>query len=176
MASSPAVYHTLLHFLNPTHSHHLSSPPTRHRRRCLALPSAAARLPNPNAAAPSRFGPVRRASASQLALEAEEETARWPASQAQSDDEDNEQEWAGGNGTAAHGEEEHYGGEPAAEDGSGWDRRRPRPRELFVCNLPRRCGVDELLELFGPYGTVLSVEVRSLAFARGPAPALLSDS
>uniref|UniRef100_A0A453S1G4 RRM domain-containing protein n=1 Tax=Aegilops tauschii subsp. strangulata TaxID=200361 RepID=A0A453S1G4_AEGTS len=126
----------------------------------------------------SRFGPVRTASASQLAFETEdgeetplafdteeeEEAPRWPATQAQSDDEDDEQEWAGGNGTAAHGEEEHYGGDPAAEDGSGWTRRQPRPRELFVCNLPRRCGVDELLELFGPYGTVLSVEVRSLAF------------
>ncbi|KAM3211443.1 hypothetical protein ACQJBY_064925 [Aegilops geniculata] len=173
MASAPALYHTLLHFLNPIHSHHLSSPPTRHRHRCLALSSAAARLPNPNAAAPSRLDPVRRASASQLAFETEdgeetplafdteeeEETPRWPATQAQSDDEDDEQEWAGGNGTAAHGEEEHYGGDPAAEDGSGWTRRQPRPRELFVCNLPRRCGVDELLELFGPYGTVLSVEV-----------------
>jgi hypothetical protein len=100
---------------------------------------------------------VRRASTTPLAFETEDE--------AQSADEDDEQEWAGGVGAAAHGEQEHDGDEPAGNDESGWTQRQPRPCELFVCNLPRRFGVDELLELFGPYGTVLSVEVRTTQYA-----------
>uniref|UniRef100_A0ACD5WX38 Uncharacterized protein n=1 Tax=Avena sativa TaxID=4498 RepID=A0ACD5WX38_AVESA len=158
MASASASYHTILHLPNPIHCHHLHISPTRSRRsRCLALSSAAGLLPDPNAAALSRFSPVRRASAGPLAFETEED-------EAQSADEDDEQEWAGGIGAAAHGEEEHDGDEPAgeeegADDLSGWTQRQPRPCELFVCNLPRRCGVDELIELFGPFGTVLSVEV-----------------
>lgn len=104
---------------------------------------------------------MRRASATPLAFETEEKEAR------SDDEDDDEQEWAGGIGAAAHGEEEEERGgeEPAGEDNeragdsSGWAQRQRRPCELFVCNLPRRLGVDELLELFGPYGTVLSVEV-----------------
>lgn len=34
-----------------------------------------------------------------------------------------------------------------------------RPCELYVCNLPRSCDISELLEMFKPFGTVLSVEV-----------------
>uniref|UniRef100_A0A5B7B925 RRM domain-containing protein n=1 Tax=Davidia involucrata TaxID=16924 RepID=A0A5B7B925_DAVIN len=33
------------------------------------------------------------------------------------------------------------------------------PCELYVCNLPRSCGIAELLDIFKPYGTVQSVEV-----------------
>ncbi|KAM0875146.1 hypothetical protein ACQ4PT_036983 [Festuca glaucescens] len=155
MASASASYSNLLHLPNPIHSHRLSIAPAR--RRCPALSSAAARLHNLNAAAVSRLGPVRRASASPLAFETEEK-------EAQSEDDDDEQGWTGGIGAAAHGEEEHDGEEPAGEDGgpddlSGWTQRQPRPCKLYVCNLPRRFGVDELLELFGPHGTVLSVEV-----------------
>lgn len=36
---------------------------------------------------------------------------------------------------------------------------RSRPCELYVCNLPRSCGISQLLEMFKPLGTVLSVEV-----------------
>jgi hypothetical protein len=70
-------------------------------------------------------------------------------------EEEDEQEWAGGNGAARGGDL----GVDAGEDLSGWTRQWPRPRELFVCNLPRRCDVEDLLQLFGPHGTVLSVEV-----------------
>jgi hypothetical protein len=31
------------------------------------------------------------------------------------------------------------------EDLRGWTWHWPRPRELFVCNLPRRCDVEDLL-------------------------------
>lgn len=65
------------------------------------------------------------------------------------------EEWSGSNG-AARGEDL---GADAGEDLSGWARQWPRPRELFVCNLPRRCDVQDLLELFTPHGTVLSVEI-----------------
>ncbi|WOK92925.1 29 kDa ribonucleoprotein A, chloroplastic isoform X1 [Canna indica] len=34
-----------------------------------------------------------------------------------------------------------------------------RPCELYVCNLPRSCGISQLLDLFQPYGSVFSVEV-----------------
>ncbi|KAK1609771.1 hypothetical protein QYE76_033444 [Lolium multiflorum] len=153
-ASASASYRTLLHLPNPIHYHRLSISAARRGRRCPALSSAAARLHNLSAAALSRLGPVRRASASPLASETEEEK------EAQSEDDDDEQGWKGGIGAAAHGEEEHGGEEPAGEeDGSGRTQRQPRPCELYVCNLPRRFGVDELLELFGPHGTVLSVEV-----------------
>ncbi|XP_020591696.1 31 kDa ribonucleoprotein, chloroplastic-like [Phalaenopsis equestris] len=38
-------------------------------------------------------------------------------------------------------------------------KRRARPCELYVCNLPRIYEISNLLELFKHYGTVLSVEV-----------------
>ncbi|TVU00723.1 hypothetical protein EJB05_53833 [Eragrostis curvula] len=84
--------------------------------------------------------------------EEEEEEREWSGSE----EEEEEQEWAGGNG-AARGEDS---GADAGEDLSGWKRKWPRPRELFVCNLPRRCGAEDLLELFRPHGTVLSVEIK----------------
>ncbi|RVW95476.1 28 kDa ribonucleoprotein, chloroplastic [Vitis vinifera] len=34
-----------------------------------------------------------------------------------------------------------------------------RPCELYVCNLPRSCGISELLSMFKPHGTVQSIEV-----------------
>ncbi|XP_042380302.1 28 kDa ribonucleoprotein, chloroplastic-like [Zingiber officinale] len=34
-----------------------------------------------------------------------------------------------------------------------------RPCELYACNLPRSCDISQLLDLFQPYGTVVSVEV-----------------
>ncbi|KAF2315159.1 hypothetical protein GH714_038293 [Hevea brasiliensis] len=37
--------------------------------------------------------------------------------------------------------------------------RQPRPCELYVCNLPRSCDISELVEMFKPFGTVISVEV-----------------
>ncbi|XP_065860039.1 28 kDa ribonucleoprotein, chloroplastic [Euphorbia lathyris] len=38
-------------------------------------------------------------------------------------------------------------------------KQQPRPCELYVCNLPRSCDIPELVEMFKPFGTVLSVEV-----------------
>lgn len=38
-------------------------------------------------------------------------------------------------------------------------KNKPRPCELYVCNLPRSCDIPELLEMFKPFGTVISVEV-----------------
>jgi RNA recognition motif-containing protein len=69
-----------------------------------------------------------------------------------------EQEWAGGPHSAAHEKDEYGSDELAREDAdnSGWSQRRPRPCEMFVCNLPHKCNVYELLELFRPYGTILS--------------------
>lgn len=91
--------------------------------------------------------------------EEEDEERGWSDEEAGfSDEAEDEQEWAGGNG-AARGEDL---GADAGEDLSGWARQWPRPRELFVCNLPRRCDVQDLLELFTPHGTVLSVEVCSM--------------
>ncbi|KAL0906939.1 hypothetical protein M5K25_025474 [Dendrobium thyrsiflorum] len=52
--------------------------------------------------------------------------------------------------------------EKAIDDGVGASdetKRRLRPCELYVCNLPRSYDISHLLELFKPYGTVQSVEV-----------------
>ncbi|CAL1379557.1 unnamed protein product [Linum trigynum] len=38
-------------------------------------------------------------------------------------------------------------------------KKEIRPCELYVCNLPRRCDIPQLVEIFKPYGTVVSVEV-----------------
>lgn len=38
-------------------------------------------------------------------------------------------------------------------------KRHTRPCELYVCNLPTSCDIAELLEMFKPFGIVLSVEV-----------------
>ncbi|XP_068653124.1 29 kDa ribonucleoprotein A, chloroplastic-like isoform X2 [Aristolochia californica] len=38
-----------------------------------------------------------------------------------------------------------------------------RPCKLYVCNLPRRCDIAELQEIFKPFGTVQSVEVRDFS-------------
>ncbi|KAF0918792.1 hypothetical protein E2562_026168 [Oryza meyeriana var. granulata] len=150
MAATAASYYALLHLPTPLRSRHLSSssstPPARLRLHALS-PTA-------------RFRSERRASAGPLVFETEEgEEERWSsAEEAQSeyDEEDQEEEeeqgWAGGN-AAGLGESHEEG------SGDGWRPRRSRPRELFVCNLPRRCDVDDLYELFTPYGTVLSVEI-----------------
>ncbi|XP_031250995.1 RNA-binding protein CP33, chloroplastic-like [Pistacia vera] len=38
-------------------------------------------------------------------------------------------------------------------------KNRARPSELYVCNLPRSYDISELVEMFKPFGTVISVEV-----------------
>ncbi|KAG8046356.1 hypothetical protein GUJ93_ZPchr0008g12840 [Zizania palustris] len=154
-----ASYHALLHLPSPIHSrYHLPSSPSLHR--CLRLaPSSAARAPSRTA----RFRTGRSARSGPLAYETEEREERpgWSYAEEQSDyDEDKqdeeEQGWAGGN-AAARGESDE---EDAGDDLTGRRLRpRPRPRELFVSNLPRRCDVDDLFELFRPYGAVLSVEI-----------------
>ncbi|XP_039852601.1 28 kDa ribonucleoprotein, chloroplastic-like [Panicum virgatum] len=151
-SASTYCCNTLLHLPRPTHFRRIT-PPT-HR---LELSFATRR-----AAAVARFGPRARASSGpppppvfETVVEEEEERG-WSDAEAEfSDEVEDEQEWAGGNG-AARGKDL---GADAGEDLSGWTRQWPRPRELFVCNLPRRCDVEDLLELFGPHGTVLSVEV-----------------
>jgi polyadenylate-binding protein len=37
--------------------------------------------------------------------------------------------------------------------------RRPKPCELYVCNLPRSADIPDLMEMFKPHGTVFSVEI-----------------
>jgi len=151
-SASTYCCNTLLHLPRPTHFRRIT-PPT-HR---LELSFATRR-----AAAVARFGPRARASSGpppppvfETVVEEEEERG-WSDAEAEfSDEVEDEQEWAGGNGAARR---EDLGAD-AGEDLSGWTRQWPRPRELFVCNLPRRCDVEDLLELFGPHGTVLSVEV-----------------
>jgi hypothetical protein len=145
--------------------HHHLPKPTHLRRLPLNIRldhSPVARFATRSAAA--RLGPRARASSGPPPplFETEEEVGeeeepRWSDAEGElGQDSGEEQEWAGGNG-AARGEDL---GADAGGDLSGWTRQWPRPRELFVCNLPRRCGVDDLLELFRPHGTVLSVEVR----------------
>jgi RNA recognition motif-containing protein len=98
-------------------------------------------------------------------FETEEERSGWSGAEAaesnydDEEDEEEEQGWAGGNAAGWRGESHEDDQEEGSGSGEGRRPRRSRPRELFVCNLPRRCDVDDLYELFKPYGTVLSVEV-----------------
>ncbi|AAF26472.1 T25K16.8 [Arabidopsis thaliana] len=39
--------------------------------------------------------------------------------------------------------------------------KKPRPCELYVCNIPRSYDIAQLLDMFQPFGTVISVEVVS---------------
>jgi len=154
MATATTAYHcnAILHLPRPPHFRRLPPPlPALFTRRAASVGLGAARL-----------GPKARASSVPPppplfeTVEEEEEERGWSDAEAGfSDEAEDEQEWAGGNG-AARGEDL---GADAGEDLSGWARQWPRPRELFVCNLPRRCDVQDLLELFTPHGTVLSVEV-----------------
>ncbi|BAF22773.1 28 kDa ribonucleoprotein, chloroplastic [Oryza sativa Japonica Group] len=153
------------HLPNPLHPRHLSSssspspPPPLHlhlhlHRHRLALSTA-------------RFFRLaeRRASAGPLVFETEEERSGWSGAEAaesnydDEEDEEEEQGWAGGNAAGWRGESHEDDQEEGSGSGEGRRPRRSRPRELFVCNLPRRCDVDDLYELFKPYGTVLSVEI-----------------
>ncbi|KAL9435346.1 hypothetical protein AB3S75_021594 [Citrus x aurantiifolia] len=55
---------------------------------------------------------------------------------------------------------DNVGGNEVDDDSSVEEpRNRARPCELYVCNLPRSFDISELLEMFKPFGTVLSVEV-----------------
>ncbi|CAL5009673.1 unnamed protein product [Urochloa decumbens] len=159
-SGSPYCCNTLLHLPTLTHFRRVSPPPT-HRPEL----SLAARFALAVESGTARFDPRARASSGlppppvfETVVEEEEEEERgWSDAEAQFSDEaeEDEQEWAGRNG-AARGADL---GVDAGEDLSGWTRQWPRPRELFVCNLPRRCDVEDLLQLFSPHGTVLSVEV-----------------
>lgn len=55
----------------------------------------------------------------------------------------------------AEDEKAIFGSIGAAEE----PKRRARPCELYVCNLPRSYGISHMIHLFKPYGTVLAVEV-----------------
>ncbi|KAL0921600.1 hypothetical protein M5K25_008689 [Dendrobium thyrsiflorum] len=58
--------------------------------------------------------------------------------------------------TDSEEDEKAIGGSVGAVDET---KRKARPCELYVCNLPRSYDISHLLELFKHYGTVLSVEV-----------------
>ncbi|CAL4996399.1 unnamed protein product [Urochloa decumbens] len=148
-SGSPYCCNTLLHLPTPAHFRRVSPPPTN--RPKLSLESGTARF-DPRARASSGPPPVF-----ETVVEEEEEERGWSDAEGVFSDEaeEDEQEWAGRNG-AARGADL---GVDAGEDLSGWTRQWPRPRDLFVCNLPRRCDVEDLLQLFSPHGTVLSVEV-----------------
>lgn len=160
-ATSASCCNTLLHLLpRPSHFRRLHPPLARRVDLSpvarIAIRGAAARL-GPKVKA-SSGPPLPLVETEEEEVEEEEET-QWSGSEAESgDDSADEQEWADGNG-AARGEDL---GADAGGDLSGWTRKSPRPRELFVCNLPRRCSDGDLLELFRPHGTVLSVEVRHM--------------
>lgn len=63
------------------------------------------------------------------------------------------------------GYEEQYEYERHNDDVSGEglemdkQNRRPKPCELYVCNLPRSADIPDLMEMFKPHGTVFSVEI-----------------
>lgn len=73
------------------------------------------------------------------------------------------------------GYEEQYEYERHNDDVSGEglemekekQNRRPKPCELYVCNLPRSSDIPDLMEMFKPHGTVFSVEI-----SRSPATGL----
>ncbi|KAF8669769.1 hypothetical protein HU200_050938 [Digitaria exilis] len=154
-SASTCCCNTLLHLPRPTHFHRVSPPPAHRLELFLAARFATCRT--------ARSGPRARASSGppppffETVVVEEEEESGWSDAEGESSDEveEDEQEWSGGNG-AARGEDL---GADAGEDLSGWTRQWPRPRELFVCNLPRRCDVEDLLKLFTPHGTVLSVVI-----------------
>ena len=163
MATATTAYHcnAILHLPRPPHFRRLPPP----------LPALVTRGAASAGLGSARLGPRARASSVPPpppffeTVEEEEERGWSDAEAGFSDEAEDEQEWAGGNG-AARGEDL---GADAGEDLSGLARQWPRPRELFVCNLPRRCDVQDLLELFTPHGTVLSVEVCSVLCDSTPA-------
>ena len=42
---------------------------------------------------------------------------------------------------------------------AGEEPKKPRPCELYVCNIPRSVDETQLLQIFNPFGSLLSVEV-----------------
>lgn len=55
-------------------------------------------------------------------------------------------------------------------------KARLRPYELYVCNLPRSTDISDLLDVFSPYGTVQSVEVRSHSLGPSDARSFFSEA
>ncbi|KAJ1266966.1 hypothetical protein BS78_07G020300 [Paspalum vaginatum] len=171
MANAATTCHcnALLHLPRPTHFRRLPPLPARRVEfslaarvvtrgaRAAAVGLGAAR-PGLRARASSGPPPFFETAEEEEEVVGEGEDERgWSDAEAGfSDEAEDEQEWAGGNG-AARGED--LGADAGDDDLSGWARQWPRPRELFVCNLPRRCDADDLLDLFRPHGTVLSVEI-----------------
>ena len=43
-------------------------------------------------------------------------------------------------------------------------KNKSGPCELYVCNLPRSCDIPDLMEMFKPFGTIFSVEVKIFFF------------
>ncbi|XP_010522884.1 PREDICTED: 31 kDa ribonucleoprotein, chloroplastic-like [Tarenaya hassleriana] len=65
------------------------------------------------------------------------------------------------NEVAVHREGEGGGeidGDSVVSDGEV-GKKKERPCELYVCNIPRSYDIPLLLEMFQPYGTVISIEV-----------------
>ncbi|WVZ95407.1 hypothetical protein U9M48_041175 [Paspalum notatum var. saurae] len=170
MANAATTCHcnALLHLPRPTHLRRLPPLPVPARRVELSLAARAAAVglgaARPGLRARASSGPPPPPFFETVEEEEEEvgegeDERGWSDAEAGFSDEgaEDEQEWAGGNG-AARGED--LGADAGDDDDlSGWTRQWPRPRELFVCNLPRRCDADDLLDLFRPHGTVLSVEI-----------------
>ncbi|KAF5733386.1 putative ribonucleoprotein chloroplast [Tripterygium wilfordii] len=44
-------------------------------------------------------------------------------------------------------------------NGNVYSKKELAPCELYVCNLPRSCDIAELLKMFQPFGTVVSLQV-----------------
>ncbi|KAL6857169.1 hypothetical protein ACP4OV_018551 [Aristida adscensionis] len=155
--------HLHLHLPSTARFRRVRLPPPCARRLALLPPSARSPAHKARASSgpppPPPFFETEEGETGYAEEEEDEEAEEGFSDSGGSEEEEDEQEWAGGNG-AARGEGLPGAGGDAGEDLSGWTRQSPRPRELFVCNLPRRCGVDDLLELFRPHGSVLSVEIK----------------
>lgn len=73
-------------------------------------------------------------------------------------DEEEEEEEVKGEGEVKTGEGETNGDSVVSE---AEPVKKPRPCELYVCNIPRSYDIAQLLDMFQPFGTVISVEVNS---------------
>ncbi|KAJ7969359.1 RNA-binding protein CP31B, chloroplastic [Quillaja saponaria] len=56
-------------------------------------------------------------------------------------------------------ENDKWGEQNCYISGEQKQKKLARPCEIYVCNLPRSCDVSELLDMFKPYGNVVSVEI-----------------
>ncbi|EOA38378.1 hypothetical protein CARUB_v10009913mg [Capsella rubella] len=62
-------------------------------------------------------------------------------------------------GEVTTGQGETDGGDAVISEAEPVAVKKQRPCELYVCNIPRSYDIGQLLEMFQPFGTVISVEV-----------------